>query len=478
MGENYLSLKEQLETLYNSLSKSNFKELKDKLILLRKSYYTADLSPEQKKEANIIFDECFTGIDKFYAKEKAEFELESSKNLEILSPMVEKAFFNAKYAENDDINEAWNYCIEVQQEFKGKKIQREIRDTLYSQLQEAFDILNEKRENIALHKEKKSSIIKEDLLPKITKVVETAEKTNDISSLWEALINYQQKIREENLSNEVRTQLFDKLQEGFTILKIRREEEKEKFSQAAKNNAEVIENLIQKGEELVQNSENFKETFEELKIIQQAFKEHKLLKEDREVLYQRLQDAFETIKAKQNKYFEEKDREADENYNRLKPLVEKAFERAQTSMEFKKTKEHLKKIQAEFKGIKMRANEREELYSKLQSCFDTLHKRQDEYYASKKDKIELHINYQISDIDLKIQALKDDINKDLASINSLSESEDNLIIDDTSTDPSQDIDNHIKIRKAAIARKEEELAELTEKKENLLIKKNKWEDID
>ena len=478
MGENFFSFKEQLVSIEKNINSSNFKDIKGDLIQLRKETHSIDMSYDQKKELNDLFDKSFDKVNNLYEQEKAEFEQESVINQQYLTPKVEEAFLNAQLAKFEEIKQAWDFCIEVQQEFKGKRMSKENREVLYSKLQEAFDILKEKRSQKQTEQTKKSEVIKEDLLPEIKKLVDRAEDSEDISELWDKLITYQQKVREADLSYEIRNQLLDILQEGFTILKIRREEDKQVFESEAKDNVDSLEILVEEGEELASNSENFKETFERLKQIQQAFKAYKLLKEDRDILYQRLQNAFEIIKQRQNDYFDALNKESIDNYKRLKPMVENAYERAQTSMEFKKTKEHLKRVQAEFKGIKMKASDREELYSKLQNSFDVLHKRQDEYYAAKKDKIELHVNYQISDVDLKIEALKNDIEKDIASISSLSESEENLLIDEVSSDPSRDINNHIKILKAAIAKKEEELKDLFEMRESLLVKKEKWEGIE
>lgn len=408
MSENFFSLKEKLEKIKDTASTVNFRDKKNELFQLKSASHTVGLTYEQKGEILSLFDECFEIVNELLEKDRSEFENESYKNQQILTPKVEEALINAKYAEGDDINPAWDFCIKVQQEFKGIKLIKEARETLYSQLQEAFDILKEKRD--------KKKIISE--------------------------------------------------------------EEKVAFEITAKDNVDTVEAMIKEAEDLAQNSENFKETFEQLKNIQQGFKEYKLIHEDREALYMRLQNAFEIIKKRQEDFFNQKNKESIENYTRLKPMVEKALERAQTSMEFKKTKEHLKRVQSEFKGIKMKVEDREELYSKLQTAFDFIHKRQDEYYAAKKDKIELHINYQISDVNLKIEALLAEIEKDNEAMKNLSESENNPLMDDYSLDPSQDINNHIQILKASVARKEKEISELNEMKSSLEKKKDKWDGVE
>ncbi len=477
MSENYISLKDKLTSILKNTNSSNFKDNKSILIQLRGTTHSADLSFDQKKEVNAIFDEAFEKVNYLFDKEKSEFEAESEKNFHQLAPKINEALIQTKYASDDELNDVWNFCIQIQQEFKGIKMIKEVRESLYSQLQQAFDIIKEKKDQKKHKIEKKSIEIKGNLLPEIDALVTKTETGNNLQELWEELMLNQQKVRESNLSYEVRNQLMAKLQEGFTVLKIRKDEEKSAYEHSAKDNVTKVEALINQAIEIANSTDNFKEGFEKLKEYQQSFRDYKLMNEDRERLYSKLQTAFETIKQRQNDFFNNKNKEAIDNFNRLKPIVEAALERARTSMEFKKTKEHLIRVQSEFKGIKMNADERQALYTKLQSAFESLHKRQDEYYAAKKDKIELHVNYQISDVDLKIEAVKKEIEKDLSSIQNLKESETNPL-NENLDDPAQDLNNHIQLLRAAIGRKEEELAELNEIRENLIKKREKWEGIE
>ncbi|MBW6499575.1 MAG: hypothetical protein K0B09_14395 [Bacteroidales bacterium] len=468
----FIECKEEVQKLSNRLNSSNYREVKDELISLQRNLGQLDLSRDERTLLKETIDHCFEKINAFRESEQKAFELTSEQNRGKLTPLVEKALFEARY--NDDIRQAWDFCVSVQNEFKGIRLQKEIREMLYQQLQEAFDMLKQRRSQQQSVLEQKSLSGKKVLLPVVEAMVAEAEKATDVEDHWRKLIELQQEIKDRDLTFEARNELLNKLQEAFTIIKLIREEKQAEEAQQSFSNALTLDEMITEGEALASNSDEFKVVFDRLKQIQQAFRGFSLPAEEREDLYQRLQQAFETIKGRQEAWFSERDRETRENYNRLKPLVLNGLERARTSNEFKKTREMLKNIQAEFKGLRMKAESRQELYSQLQKAFDILNQRHDEYMATKKDKMELKVDYQLSDIELRIEEMQQEIEKDREHMAELSETGDNPLFKGSETDPADDIHNQVQVLMAAISRKENLLFELLHEKESLLQKKEKW----
>ena len=468
----FFEFKEELVKISHRLNAINYREIKDQLITLQRAMGGLELSREERAVLRETIDQCFEKINAFRESEQNAFEEASEKSREKLTPLVEKALFEARY--NDDTRQAWDFCISVQSEFRGIRLQKEIREMLYQQLQEAFDILKQRRSHQQSALEQKSLTGKKELLPEVEALVAKAEKANDVEAHWRKLIELQQEIKDRDLTLEARNELLNELQEAFTIIKLRREEKQAELAQQSFSNALTLEEMITEGETLAANSDEFKVVFDRLKQIQQVFREFSLPADEREELYQRLQQAFETIKGRQEAWFSERDRETRENYNRLKPLVLNALERARTSNEFKKTREMLKNVQAEFKGLRMKAESREALYSQLQKAFDILNQRHDEYMATKKDKIELKVDYQLSDIELRIEEMQREIEKDREHMEELSETGDNPLFKSGEADPADDIQNQVQVIRTAISRKENILVELLREKESLLQKKERW----
>ncbi len=278
------------------------------------------------------------------------------------------------------------------------------------------------------------------------------------------------------LERDQRQEINQLIDDCFVSIHCLRDQEQSQFEEASHKNYDRLFPKVQEAIAMAKTGEDMRSSWDFCIQIQHEFRGIKLKKELRESLYNQLQEAFTIIKSGRDEKNKQYSQEAIDSYKRLKPLVDGVFERAQTSMEFKKTREALKRVQAEFKGIRMKPQDRQSLYSKLQTAFETLNHRQDEYYAAKKDKIELHVNYQLSDLELRLEKIEKDIDKDMLRINELNETDSNLLHKGTAADPSHDIQNQIKLLKASIARKEEMIEELLEQKARVQQKKDKWEE--
>ena len=69
-------------------------------------------------------------------------EEEALQNYENLKSIVDEGISAASNSEN--LHDAKGILIEVQTHFKGLKLKREDRESLYSRLQEAFSLINRK----------------------------------------------------------------------------------------------------------------------------------------------------------------------------------------------------------------------------------------------------------------------------------------------------------------------------------------------
>jgi len=468
---NFFEFKEKLNRIKSGLNSNNYRDQKDVLISMQREVGGADLLREQKVELREIFDECFKKINSLRQGESMAYEHESHQNYLKLAPLVEQAHLHALHGTDDQ--EAWNFCIEVQQQFRGIKLAREVRETLYSRLQEAFDLVKARRNQRYQQKEVVAQKAKARLLPEIEASVEKA-RTNPDENTWSHLLELQQEIRDIDMTREAREQLLGRLQDAFDAIKQKKEEDHQVRQEELFGNAMKIEELVEEGEIIARQESDFKVAFERLKFIQQSFRELQVDPADREGLYNRLQQAFDVLKKRQEQYFNERDSESITNYNRLKPLIKKGLERAQTSMEFKKTREMLKRLQGEFKGIKMKPDSRQELYAMLQKAFDTLNHRHDEYLATKKEMLEFRVDSQLSDIEFRIEEAENELERYQEQIEELQELGDNPLFDKQGGDAPEDINNQIMVLRAAIARKEEMLSQLIEEYELLEQKKDKW----
>jgi predicted nucleic acid-binding Zn-ribbon protein len=90
-------------------------------------------------------------------------------------------------------------------------------------------------------------------------------------------------------------------------------------------------------------------------------------------------------------------------------MVSHGLQQAQESTEYKETREYLKKIQAEFKGIRMVKEQREELYTRLQSAFETLNIRLDVYFREKQKNWEVRMSFKLKDLIVNVEEMEKEI---------------------------------------------------------------------
>jgi hypothetical protein len=256
-------------------------------------------------------------------------------NYDTLKPILETGLTNARLAEN--LHDAKGFLIEVQSHFKGLILRREDREELYGRLQEAFATVNKKIEDDRLNFEYEALSNYAELKPAVAGAADQAFTSGDLKEAWELLVGIQNQIKGSKLLREHREELYATLQDAFGMIKIRREE------------------------------------------VRQVF-----------------------------------DQEAQHNYLRLKSLVEKGLIQAEETHEYKETREFLKKIQSEFKGIKMVREQREELYSRLQTAFDILGKRLDDFFRHKKKNWEVKMQFTLSRFSADIYELQASLDKDQA----------------------------------------------------------------
>ncbi len=247
----------------------------------------------------------------------------------VVEPGIDQAFSTT------DLHEAKGILIEVQQHFKGLKLRHHEREELYNRLQAAFQIINSKIDDARLEIEIETTANYNELKPLVRCTMELLEQPHDPKEFWTKLIDIQTLVRDRKLNRDQRIELLTPIQDAFALLKMEREEERK-----------VFEN------------------------------------------------------------------EASGNYQRLKEMVNQGLKLAEETHEYKETREFLKKIQGEFKGVKMINEQREELYSRLQTAFDILGKRLDDFFRNKKKNWETKMNYTLSRFDVDIYELQQTIRRE------------------------------------------------------------------
>jgi hypothetical protein len=398
-----------LQELQGQLNRNNYREIKPSLIDIQHKIGDIACTIQQKTELQNLTQELFEIIKEMQAEDRLVFEQEAAENYELLKRKVIEAIeFTQTHIDSHD--EVWQKLIDTQQLFKGKKLVAEQRDQLFGTVQKLFEILKKRRgdtvdEKALFHGRRFNK--PEDQVDFVVSQCKKAE----IDTTWAIMLQTKDKVMNLKLHPDMRKKLIDKLQAGFDILKQRREESLRQQSVENDLNAQAIKEMLLKAGEEMEKEHEFKYKWDLLLSIQNEFKSRKLEKDSRNLLYDELQAMFKKLNTEQYDDHSDFEKQADENYNHLNELVSECLKEAQSNKDLKRTKAYLIKVQADFKGRKMRSFEREKLFARLQSAFSILNKRIEEHDHSHKEQVP-HLDKRHAELEVKIQQLEQGLEKD------------------------------------------------------------------
>jgi hypothetical protein len=455
----------QLSQLEKRLSKSNVKRIKLSLIKLQDEVSSSEMMPDERLALKESMEALFHKIRKVQHEIQQDFEREAAENYDFLKEQIVQTIdYTQRNLEELDL--VWQKLIDVQNLFKGRKLVADEREQLYNTLQKLFDLVKKRREEQNREKEELSGNYFEVLDDEVEFVLKKCD-AGDEDKTWALLLKTKDKVTASDLVFVHRKKLIDRLQEGFEILKVRREKSQVALQAKARENAEYITQQLQFAERELTSNPDFRKKWEILLAVQKEFKERKLEKETRNVLYDKLQDLFRQLKVEQ---FDDQDtfeKMADENIQYLTPLVDKAFELAEHASELKKAKAYLIKVQADFKGRKMRGMEREKLYARLQTAFDILNKRIEENAVARKENQEFRHSSRLAELEAKISKTEQSIEADTEKLEMLEQTFNNNKGLSEMDDKQETLFNQIELMRAAITRKSTELEVLYHEREKI-----------
>ena len=300
-----------------------------------------------------------------------------------------------------------------------------------------------------------------------------ADKSAELREAKGYLIEVQNHFKGLQLRREDREELYNRLQEAFAIVNKKIDDERLDFELTALSNYADIKSEVDKAAGMASHSENTREAWDFLLTVQTRIKGAKLFREQRDELYGKLQAAFEMIKTKREEERHVFEQEAQQNYSRLKALVEKGLIQAEETHEYKETREFLKKIQSEFKGIKLVREQREELYSRLQTAFDILGKRLDEFFRYKKKNWEVKMQFTLSRLSADIFELQETLRKEQAYLAELEDHLEIIVSSGKDKDALVGLESRITSTQRSIERKRQQILDLEIEKDEL---KNRLEE--
>ena len=454
---NYNNLKVKLEqTIKKVKNTANHRDAKGLLIEVQNEFKGLKLIRENREELYNKLQAEFLILNKKIEDERTSYENEAALNYLKLKNEVDEAVFIAYNPKS--FKESWDFLIEIQSDFKGARLHPDQRNELYARLQDAFAKLKEYQDRGPAIDETEALNNYKHLKVETEEAVSLAESTDDIGQAMGTLIKVQEDLKNSVLMRDQRDELHDKIQEAFRKVKAKKEELSISISIESESNYNEFKPKAEELLDVAKGTTDFHNVRESLKDLQHEIRESQLLRPQKEELYAILQEAFEILHTNQNKDQETFEQESTLNYSKLKAMVEEGYKHAETSTEYKETREFLKKIQSEFKGIKLKREEREQLYARLQLAFEILTKRVDDFFRYKKKNWELKMNFKITEMETLTYTLKEEIEKDEEYLEELNDQLDIVIMANKGGNIIDGLKSRISSTKLSIQRKENEIA--------------------
>lgn len=178
------------------------------------------------------------------------------------------------------------------------------------------------------------------------------------------------------LKKENRAVLWNKINGIFETLHIKQKQDHEIYERECLKNYKNLKTKVIRCSSLADSSTDWKETRAHLKKVQGEFKGLKMKKEQRQELFDKLNKAFDTLWSRQKKDKDRYENECQRNYTSLRSKVSDCESKSRTATDWRDTREYFKKVQGEFKGIKLKRDQRQELFERMNKAFETLGHRQ------------------------------------------------------------------------------------------------------
>lgn len=290
-------------------------------------------------------------------------------NLELLSKTVEATY---------DWKEIKQRISDTKDQLKALFFKEDDNDRIVAKLDDLLQRVNERQVEEKDKFDKESEENYSNVKDKVDAAIKEVAESDDFKTAREKLVKAQDLFRGIRLKKSHRDELFDKVNLAFDELNKRQIEERENFEMETIENYHNLKAIIEAAIKFAKESTNFAKAREKLIEAQSHIKGKKLKRDQREELYQIIRENFEELNLRQNEEREQFEEETKVNYNNLRKLVDDAVEFAKSTNDFKQARDQLMNAQAAIKDLKLKRNQRDELYGNIREVFSSLNNKQSE----------------------------------------------------------------------------------------------------
>lgn len=467
--EEYKNLETQINELSESISDEiDFRSTRKRIVALKEQVLSLFLIPIVEKD-NLTnrLQEIFEKLSEKQNELKEEINKVFDDNLKEIEPKIEQVLNEVN--ELEIFKEARKKLTEIQNELKKIKLRQSDKDNFFSKIQESFDKINQKelseREEYEMECSNNYLVLK----PKIEQITKAVENSDKFNESRKKLIQLQNEIKETKLKKNNRDELFQIIRETFNNLNERQDKSRESFNKESEENYTKILPVVDQAIEFASNPSNFTTARQTLINVQKDLKSLVLSKSQRDELFGKIREVFNSLNEQQDENREEFEKEANSNFVRVEIKVNEALMNVEYSNDFRDIREGLLTVQDEVKIIKLKRNQRNELLAKIREGFEKFDKKRNEYNENKKEEKKNKLNSILDNLQLKITRLKESIDIDNSSINDLkSKIESSADEDKIELDKSiQELESKLKEKNESLKSTDDRVKDIQSELENM-----------
>lgn len=151
-----------------------------------------------------------------------------------------------------------------------------------------------------------------------------------------------------------------------------------KYDSECSQNYEILVGACKSLLHLASNTNDWDSFKKKLNSMMEEGKKLKLKKEQRSEVFDRIDDIYKKMNERRAELKKTHEKDCDNNFSKLKPFFHNALNIATAESDFGKARKQLIEIQSMLKVNKLKNDQRDELFSRIQEAFKILSRRQEE----------------------------------------------------------------------------------------------------
>ena len=215
---------------------------------------------------------------------------------------------------------------------------------------------------------------------KIENIQRIQPKWQNLRSARQKLVNIQKDLTKQHdyIPRSVIENIQRMLADALSSITQSQISERENYEMECSDNYLQLKSFFENIIQTLDSSTDLTKSRQQLIEAQRIISTKTLKRSQQEELFQMIRSGFDILLSKQEKEKEKFNEEANQNYDKIAPLVENAIQIANSTDSFKEAKEVLTAAQNSVRDVLLTKEQRDELFGKLRTIFGEINKKYDQ----------------------------------------------------------------------------------------------------